>query len=523
MDRLGFSLFIPIKAKGNSEGNGKSKFTRHASIVSFGIFLSRILGFIRDFLLAHFFSGTLRGVFFAAWLIPNMARMLLGEGALSSSFIPVFVRYLHKEGKSSAWYLASCVINILFIISLFLVVMGIVFAPIISSIVAPGLIKLGLIPLMSNTLRIIFPYLILICLSAIIMGILNALDRFAPPSIAPVMLNISFILFILLFRGSIFWLCIAVLCGGILQIIIQVPFLFKENFQYKLTLNLHHPGVMEIGIKMLPSLIGFAVYQINVSVDTIIASLIAPSAISSIYYANRLIGLPLALFGTSFGIVSLPSISKYIAENKTEEAKNILNWSLRLGIVIILPIIIGFIILGKEIINLLFEHGEFTHNETMSCYLALFFYSFGLAFFCAIKSIIAFFYGLSDTKTPMKVASFCMVLNIGLNILFLKPLEEGGLALATTMSSGINLSILTIILKRRIGLLGGSLILKTFIKSLFLSIIMGISLIIFLKIGFCTMVNVFGGIILSACFYLFLSRVFSLSEVMALYRTFLRR
>ncbi|MEW6104145.1 MAG: murein biosynthesis integral membrane protein MurJ [bacterium] len=501
------------------------KFTRHASIVSFGIFLSRVLGFVRDFLLAHFFSKELRGVFFAAWVIPNTLRMLLGEGALSSSFIPVFVRYL-KDGRKSAYQLASIVINLLLIVSLFIVFFGIIFAPIICSIVAPGFINLGLIPSMALVLRIIFPYLTLICLSAVIMGILNSLERFGPPSIAPVMLNISFIAFILFVCGRLtnplFGLSLAVLIGGILQVLIQAPALFNEGFGYKPIISLSHPGVKEIGIKMLPGLIGFAVYQVNIAVDTICASLIGPSAISSLYYANRLIDLPLALFGTAIGIVALPSISRSIAENNMEEAKKTLNWAARLVFVIILPVMVGFMILGKEIISLLFEHGEFSHSETNSSYLALFFYALGLVFSCGIKPVVSFFYALGDTKTPLKVAGFCMVLNIILNLLFVKPLEEGGLALATSMSCWINLSILTIILKRRIGLVGGRLVLKTFIKSLIAGIIMGIFLYCFLKIGLHKALNVGGGIALSLALYLFLGKIFGLSEFVTLRKTFLR-
>ncbi len=503
------------------------KFTKHASIVSFGILLSRILGFVRDFLLAHFFSKELRGVFFAAWLLPNMARMLLGEGALSSSFIPVFVRYLKKEGKESAYKLASIVITFLLIVSLFLCLMGIIFATQICSIVAPGFIKLGLIPLMTKTLRIIFPYLPIICLSAVIMGILNSLERFGPPSIAPVVLNISFIVFILFvcrrLENPLLGLCLAVLIGGILQVLIQVPALLNEGFKYKPEIYLTHPGVKEVGIKMLPSLLGFAVYQINISVDTICASLLGPSAISSLYYANRLIDLPLALFGTAVGIVALPSISRFVAENNMDSAKKTLNWAGRLVLVIILPTLIGFMILGKEIIDFLFEHGEFSKSETNACYLALFFYSLGLVFFCAIKPIISFFYALGDTKTPVKVASLCMLLNIALNLLFIRPLEEGGIAIATSLSSFINLSILTIILKRRIGLTGGRQILKTFTKSLILSIIMGFFLIGFLKIGLPRGVNVGGGIILSLVFYLSLGKIFHLSELSDIRNTFLRR
>ncbi|MEW6679662.1 MAG: murein biosynthesis integral membrane protein MurJ [bacterium] len=500
------------------------KFTKHAGIVSFGIFLSRILGFVRDFLLAHFFSKELRGVFFAAWVIPNMFRMLLGEGALSSSFIPVFVRYLKKEGKSSAWQLASIVINLLLIVSLLIVFFGIIFAPIICSIVAPGFINLGLIPSMASVLKIIFPYLILICLSAVIMGILNSLERFGPPSIAPVMLNLSFIIFILFIcpclKDPLFALSLAVLLGGVLQVLIQAPALFNEGFGYKPIINLSHPGVKEIGIKMLPGLIGFAVYQVNIAVDTICASLIGPSAVSSLYYANRLIDLPLALFGTAIGIVALPSISRSIAENDLEEAKKTLNWAARLVLVIILPVMVGFIILGKEIIGLLFEHGEFSPSETNASYLALFFYTLGLVFSCGIKPVVSFFYALGDTKTPLKVAGFCMVLNIALNLLFVKPLEEGGLALATSMSCWINLSILTIILKKRIGLVEIRLVLKTFVKSLIAGMIMGIFLIAFLKIGLSEALNVGGGIILCVFIYLLCGKVFRISEVSTLRNTF---
>ncbi|HAW49734.1 TPA: murein biosynthesis integral membrane protein MurJ [bacterium] len=488
------------------------KFTKHAGIVSFGILLSRILGFVRDLLLAHYFSATTRGIFFAAWLVPNTLRLLLGEGALSSSFIPVFVRYL-KSDKKKAWILSSIVINLLLFVTSLIVLIGIIFSPIISSIVAPGFIKLGLIPLMSKVLRFIFPYLIFICISAFIMGILNSLNRFGPPAISSSLLNISFIVFILFIcprlENPIFGLCIAVLVGGLLQVAVQIPTLLSEKLEYRPIISLSHPGVLEVGIKMLPAIIGFAVYQVNITIDTILASLIGPSAISNLYYANRLIDFPLALFGTAIGIVSLPSLSRFISDNDIKSAKETLNLSLRLVVTFVIPASIGLIVLGKEVIDLLFEHGEFSRNETNACYLALFFYSIGLIFFSWIKPVVSFFYAMGDTKTPLKVSIFCMILNIFLNLIFIKPLEEGGIALATSMSSWINFSILTIILKRRVGILGLEPILKTLIKTTVASILMGIFLFTLAKTG----LNVLLVIIIGVIVYFLLGLGIKISEL----------
>jgi putative peptidoglycan lipid II flippase len=501
----------------------RERFTKFASIVSFGILTSRVLGYVRDILIAYNFSETMRGLFFAAWLVPNLTRRLLGEGALSAAFIPVFSSSLAKS-KESASELASIILNLLIVVSVTITIIGIALSPFISTIIAPGFVKIGLIPLMSKLLAILFPYLPLVCVSALIMGILNSLSKFTAPAIAPAMLNISFIFFLLFIckrlSEPVIGLGYAVLVGGLLQIAFQLLPLCRSCIEYVPRISISHPQVIEIGKRMAPTLVGLSVIQVNMAIDTILASLIGPGAVSALYYANRLIQLPLALFGISVGMVALPTISSYIAEKREKDAKATLSWSLRLIAVINIPAAIGLMVLGRQIVQLLFEYGEFTQKDTISCYFALFFFSLGLLFYSGIRPFVSYFYALGDTKTPVKVAVVAMLSNIALNLIFIKPLEEGGIAFATCLSAGINLSLLAFLLRERIGGLNLIGVAKTLLKSSVSSSIMGVVLLCFIKTTPYLSLQVAGGIFLSIFVYAICAKIFRISEVTAIFKMF---
>ena len=492
------------------------KLTKNVSLVSLGILTSRIFGYIRDVFIGHYFSSEARGVFFAAWVIPNSFRRILGEGALSASFIPIFSKYLCQD-KQEAFRFSSITLNLLLIITSIFVIIGIALSPVICGIVAPGFVKLGLIPLMSKTLIVIFPYLILVCVFALIMAVLNSLSKFFIPAFAPTMVNLSFIGGIILLcphlSEPIIGLAIAVLIGGILQIAVQIPSLVSSGVKYYPEVSLSHPGVKQMGKKMLPSIVGISVFSINSAVDTIFGSLVGPYAISALYYANRLVQLPLSLFGTSVGMVSFPTISRHIAENRMDLAKETLSWSLRLVIAVILPATVGLMILGKPIVSLLFEHGKFSHQDAISSYYVLFFYALGLVFYSGINSVVSFFYALGDTKTPVITAIIAMLVNVCLNLVFLKPLEEGGIALATSIASGVNISLLLLILRKRLAGIGMKALGRTFLKSCVASLIMAVSLLLLIFLSKNLFLQVGGGIILALVVYVVVGKIIGLSEI----------
>ncbi|MEK9148957.1 MAG: murein biosynthesis integral membrane protein MurJ [Candidatus Desantisbacteria bacterium] len=492
------------------------KLTKNVSLVSLGILTSRIFGYIRDVFIGHYFSSEARGVFFAAWVIPNSFRRIFGEGALSASFIPIFSKYLCQDRKE-AFRFSSITLNLLLIVTSIFVIIGIALSPIICGIVAPGFTKLGLTGLMSKTLRIILPYLSLVCVFALIMAVLNSLSKFFIPTFAPTMVNLSFI-------GCIIFLCphlsepiiglaVAVLIGGILQIAVQIPSLISSGVRYYPEVSLSHPGVKQMAKRMLPSIVGISVFSINSAVDTIFGSLVGPYAVSALYYANRLVQLPLSLFGTSVGMVSFPTISRHLAENRMDLAKETLSWSLRQVIVVILPAAVGLMILGKPIVCLLFEHGKFSHTDVISSYYVLFFYALGLVFYSGVNSVVSFFYALGDTKTPVMTAIIAMLTNICLNWVFLKPLEEGGIALATSIASFVNISLLLLILRKRIGGIGLSEVKITFLKSCVASLIMAIFLLMVIWFSKNLFFQVGGGIVIALAVYIVIGKIIGIAEI----------
>lgn len=479
------------------------KITRSVGVVSFGTFISRILGYIRDVLIANRFGASVvSDAFFVAWRIPNTLRELLGEGALSAAFIPVFTQYLKTKGKKEAFYLASLVINGLLIISLLITLLGIILAPLIIIITAPGFIGKDAFPLAVNLTRIMFPFIVFICLAALVMGILNSCQHFTLPALAPAVLNLCLIISVFLsplFNQPIYMLSLGLLAGGLLQLLIQIPGLIKVRMEYRLIVNFLDPGVKKIILLMLPRLLGAGITSINTTISNILASFLIFGSISALFYANRLVQFPLALFGIAIGTVLFPSMSKQFVEGNLDGLKKSISWGLRMVIFTCLPPTIGLMVLGKPIIQLLFEHGEFTRFDTTITYLSLFFYVTGLLGFAALKIIVPAFYSQHDTWTPVKIGIISIIANIIIGILLMKPLEQGGLALSNSLAGFLNLSLLWVILRKKIGSFGGMEIFNSFLKILLASILMGVFCWIIigigLKISHQVVIGIIGGIV----------------------------
>lgn len=429
--------------------------------------------------IANFFgAGMFADAFYAAYRIPNLFRRLLGEGALSASFVPVFTEHLTTKSKKETQDLLNAVFTALLIILSTLSILGIIFAPEITKIVAWGFeISPKKLELTINLVRIMFPYLLLISLAALLLGTLNALHIFFLPALSPLNLDFAEIIYILLIAGylvsPIKGLAVAVVIGGLGQFAFQLPILFKHGWQLRFKINFSHPGLRKIFLLMLPAMIGFSVEQINSFVDTLCGSFLKEGSVSALYYSNRLMQLPLALFGIAMATVSLPLMSKSVSEKNLTELKEIFSLSLRTVFFIIIPASVGLMVLAEPIVRLLFQRGAFTAEATKLTSQALFYYALGIFAYAGAKIVAAVFYSLQDTKTPLKIALLALSLNIVLNLILMVPMGVGGLALATAISSIVNLIILLIVLRLRIGKLGLRKIIETVKRTLLATAVMG--------------------------------------------------
>ena len=428
-----------------------------AGAVGLATLLSRIFGFLRDMVVAAFFgAGLATDAFFVAFRIPNLLRRLFAEGSLTIAFVPVFTEYLKKKSKEDAFELANIAFTLLSIILAFVSLIGILLSPFIVMLIAPGFTKVpAQYELTVLLTRFMFPYIFFISLVALCMGILNSLRHFAAPALAPVALNISIIIAALTLRNyftePIFALAVGVMVGGILQLAMQFPVLRSLGVRLKPNFNFRHPGIKKIGLLMLPAVFGAAVYQVNIFVGTLLASLLPEGSVSYLYYADRVVQLPLGIFGIAIGTASLPSFSEQVARGDYGELKKTLSFSLRLILFVTIPAMVALIVLREPIISVLFQRGKFDLLSTVLTSRALLYYALGLCAFSAIRIIVSAFYSLQDTKTPVRVAVIAIVANIILSIALMFPLKHAGLALATSIASFVNVILLFIILKRRIG------------------------------------------------------------------------
>jgi putative peptidoglycan lipid II flippase len=425
------------------------QITKAATTIGIGTLLSRILGFFRDMVIANFFgAGMAADAFFVAFRIPNLWRRLVGEGSLTISFIPVYTEHLTHRPEEESREVTHIAFTIAGIILLILTLLGVFFSPILIRIIAPGWASIPEKFHLTVTLnRIIFPYLFFMGLFALCMGILNSLRHFFAPAFAPVFLNICIIVSVFLFYHSfqkpVMALAIGVLAGGVIQFLFQIPFLLKKRIGFRFNFNFRHPAIKRIGFLMVPGLIGTAVYQLNVFIDTIFASVLPSGSVSSLFYADRMMEFPLGIFAVAIGMAALPSLSGLASKGKMEELKETISFTFRLVSFISIPAMVGLIALKTPIINLYLQRGVFDYYATEMTVKALLCYSVGLWAIAGVRVIVPAFYSLQDTRTPLKIALICLGANVILNSILIYPLKHAGLALATSLSSILNLVLLS--------------------------------------------------------------------------------
>ncbi|MFB3925881.1 MAG: murein biosynthesis integral membrane protein MurJ [Syntrophales bacterium] len=433
------------------------RVARAAGIVGVATLLSRIFGFIRDVVVARYFgAGLSTDAFFVAFRIPNMLRRLLAEGSLTVSFVPVFTEYLNRESRKDALQLANASFTLLSMILVGISIAGVLLSPFIVTIMAPGFTKYpDKYALTVFLTRLMFPYIFFISLVALCMGILNSLRHFAAPALSPVLLNIAMIGAALLLRNyftePILALAVGVLIGGVLQLSMQFPFLIKKGVRLRPDFHFRHPGIRRIGMLMLPAAFGAAVYQINVFIGTLLASFLPGASVSYLYYADRIMELPLGVFAVAIGTASLPSLSEQVSRGDYKEMRKTLSFSMRLISFISIPATFALVVLRVPIISVLFQRGEFDAKSAVLTSQALLFYALGLWGFSAIRVIVSAFYSLQDTRTPVNVGVAALIVNTLLSMILMFPLLHGGLAFATSIASAFNVALLMRILKKRIG------------------------------------------------------------------------
>ena len=448
----------------------KRNITKAAGLMSVATFISRILGYAKDMILAVFFGATgLSDTFFVAFRIPNLLRELFAEGSMSSAVIPVVTEHQTKYGDEEAKRLVRIIFTSITIFVGLICVLGIIFAPAIVTAIAPGFLnmpdKFSLTVLLT---RLMFPFLLFISLAAIVMGALNTRRIFFIPAVAPAMLNITIIAAVLLLAPGmeqpIIAVAIGVAIGGLVQFAFQLPSFFKNGYSLTPQYDFRHPGLKKISILILPATMGMAVAQINIFISTILASYLVEGSITYLYYSMRLIQFPIGIFGVAMGMAVLPTLSEHAVKGDFDSLRSDFSFALRLLFFMTIPAMAGLIALREPIVNILFQRGRFDYAATIGTSQALLFYSLGIWAMVGVRIVTVSFYSMQDTKTPVKVAVIALLTNIILSLIFLGPLQHSGLALANAIASSVNFTALFFMLRKKLGRVEGRKIAASFIK-----------------------------------------------------------
>ena len=453
---------------------------KNASVISGFTLLSRMLGFIRDVVIAQFFGTyAYAQAFVVAFRIPNTLRDIVAEGAANSALVPVLTEYSVKKSKEEFWRLANCLLNALIVILSLLTILGIIFAPFIVRIIAPGFtVDAFKLQETIRLTRIIYPYILLISLAAYCMAVLNSLKYFSISAFAPCLLNISIIIFALIFGEGVMGLALGVLVGGLLQLIVQVPMLYKKGFRYEAVFDYKHPGVRQIGKLILPRVFSSCIYQLNIFVDTMLSSLsviVGQGGVAALYFANRIFQFPLGIFGVAIAQAALPTMSRQALDENKADFKKTLSFSLIAIFLIMLPITAVIVSLSSPLVDVLFKRGRFDAYSSGITSGALLFYGFGLVGYSANKVLVSSFFSLKDTITPLKITGISLIINIALSLTLMFPMQLRGLALAASISGTCNFFIFMYALRKKIGPLEGRYLLKAFTKILVSSFFMAVA------------------------------------------------
>ena len=428
---------------------------RALATVSSMTLLSRILGYARDFFIARSFgAGLATDAFFVAFRIPNLLRRLFAEGAFSQAFVPILAEVRNREGPAETRSLVDSVSTALFLALLATAAAGMALAPLVVYVSAPGFAaEPGKFELTVAMLRITFPYIAFISLVALAAGVLNTWSRFAVPAFTPVLLNVSFIVgaafFADRFDPPVLVLAWAVFAGGLLQVAWQVPFLARIGMLPRWRLDLRHPGVRRVLKLMAPALFGVSVSQISLLINTIFASFLVTGSVSWLYYADRLMEFPAGVLGAALGTILLPSLSKHHASGSTGEYSRLLDWGLRVSLLLALPAAAALAVLAMPLVATLFHYGRFSAEDAWMTREALVAYSLGLVGMILVKILAPGFYARQNVVTPVKIGVLTLAATQAMNLAFIVPFKHAGLALAIGLGACLNALLLYLTLRKQ--------------------------------------------------------------------------
>ena len=458
-------------AKVNHGGIAKA-----AGLIMIAMMLSRILGYARDVVIYTKFGQIyLTDAYNAAFSIPDFLYYLLVGGALSSAFIPVFSSYIATNQEETGWDVASTIFNFIMILMVLSIGVGLVFTPQLVNLLVPGFDEKGF-ELTVLLTRIMFAQSFFMGLSGISQGILHSYKHFLTPALGSVLYNLGIIVIgvLLVDRIGIMGFTIGVVLGAMANFFIQVPALMKIGLKYKPIINLNHPGVKKIGLLVLPVLIGLSVNHFNLFVNQNLASTLPEGMISALRAAQRIMQMPIGVFAIAVALAVFPTLTSQAAKEEKDAFKKTMSIGVRTVVFITLPAAVGLIVLRVPVVRALFQQGEFTINNTEATAFALLFYSIGLVGYSAQQVLNRVFYALQDTITPVVVGIVTILINLILNFALIKPLAQGGLALAYSIAGLANMVMLLFFLRRKIGNIDGKKMLISFGQSILAALAMAI-------------------------------------------------
>lgn len=423
--------------------------------------ISRVLGFARDMVVALVYgAGPVTDAFFVAFRIPNVLRRLLAEGALSTAVVPVLSEYAAARPRGELVTMLRAVLGAGLLALVVTTAVGVAAAPWLVRVIAPGFAgdpeQAALAVLLT---RVMFPYLVLVGVSALAMGILQTHGRFFAAALGPALLNVGMIAAVLTLARRldppILALALGVLAGGLAQLVVQLPGLVRLGLLIAPSADLGHPAVRRVGRLLLPAVFGLAAVQVSVLVNTLLASLLAPGSISYLYYADRVMEFPLGVFAIALASASLPTMSRQAAAGDRAGLASTLEFALRLGLFIAVPAAVGLVVLREPIVRVLFERGEFGPAETAATAAALAWYAVGLPGFSGARIVAQAFYAAGAAGTAVRLGMLSVLVNVAAAVALMGPLGHGGLALAASLGAWANLAALAFVARRRFGALDG--------------------------------------------------------------------
>ncbi|HUS87926.1 MAG TPA: murein biosynthesis integral membrane protein MurJ [Desulfosporosinus sp.] len=440
--------------------------------------VSRILGFLRETLMAGFFGqGSTTDAYNAAFVLPDLLYWLLVGGVLSAAFIPVLSAYIAKGKEEEGWRVVSSVANLIFLTLGLLILVGLIFTPQFLRLMVPGFVKTGNIGLATNLTRILLIQPLFMALSGLTMGILNSYKIFWPSALGTVLYNACIIFFGTILANpakpdSISGFAVGVVVGAFASFAVQIPALRKVGVRYYPIIDWHDPGVRRIGALAVPIIISYSLNQIQVAVSTNFGSSLLPGSITAIWYSYRLFQLPVGIFALAIAVATFPTMTEQAALKQWDKLRQTISQAVRMVIFITLPISAGMIILRYPLIRVLFQHGQFTAKDTLTTAIPLFYFAVGISSQSVIQILPRAFYALQDTWTPVILGIIAMVVNVIAMVLLIGPLAHGGLAFATTIAAFVNMILLFYVLRRRLGQMDGWAMFWTSVKSLVASLFM---------------------------------------------------